>query len=103
MYEAQSATRDEGSRHDQTGRDRRLAPRRNAGKPPSVPPPDEARPRHDRGRSSDGYGAWAPDLPGCVAVGDTPDETEREMRAAITYHLEGMLEDGLAVLVAATS
>ena len=41
-----------------------------------------------------GYGAWAPDLPGCVALGDTVEETERSMREAIAFHLEGMREDG---------
>ena len=40
-----------------------------------------------------GYGAYAPDLPGCVAVGDTREEVEREMRAAIALHLQGMIED----------
>ena len=46
-------------------------------------------------RAADGgYGAWAPDLPGCVALGGTIDETEREMREAIAFHLEGMRADG---------
>lgn len=42
-----------------------------------------------------GYGAWAPDLPGCIALGDTVEETEREMREAIAFHLAGLREDGL--------
>jgi len=33
-----------------------------------------------------GFGAWAPDLPGCVALGDTIEETEREMHEAIEFH-----------------
>ena len=37
-----------------------------------------------------GYGAWAPDLPGCVALGETVEEAEREMREAVEFHLEGM-------------
>jgi predicted RNase H-like HicB family nuclease len=41
-----------------------------------------------------GYGAWAPDLPGCVALGDTIKECEQSMREAITLHLAGMREDG---------
>ena len=41
------------------------------------------------------YSAWSPDVPGCVATGDTLDEAEREMRAAIAFHLEGIAEDGL--------
>jgi predicted RNase H-like HicB family nuclease len=32
-------------------------------------------------------------LPACVAVGDTRVEVEREMRAAIALHLQGMIED----------
>jgi predicted RNase H-like HicB family nuclease len=36
------------------------------------------------------YGAYAPDLPGCVAVGDTIEETMREMAEAIEFHLEGL-------------
>jgi predicted RNase H-like HicB family nuclease len=40
-----------------------------------------------------GYGAYAPDLPGCIAVGDTREEVEHEMRAAIALHLHGMIED----------
>jgi predicted RNase H-like HicB family nuclease len=39
------------------------------------------------------YGAYAPDLPGSVAVGVTCEEVEREMRAAIALHLQGMIED----------
>ena len=40
------------------------------------------------------YSAWSPDLPGCVATGATIEETEREMRAAIALHIEGLAEDG---------
>lgn len=40
------------------------------------------------------YSAWSPDLPGCAATGDTLEEVEREMRAAIALHLEGLADDG---------
>jgi predicted RNase H-like HicB family nuclease len=40
------------------------------------------------------YSAWSPDVPGCVATGATLEEVEREMRAAIALHLEGLAEDG---------
>lgn len=40
------------------------------------------------------YSAWSPELPGCVATGDTLEEVEREMRGAIAFHLEGMAGDG---------
>lgn len=44
-----------------------------------------------------GYGAWCPDLPGCVALGDTPAETVTEMKEAIEFHLDGLREDGLPI------
>lgn len=40
------------------------------------------------------WGAWVPDLPGCVAVGDTREDAERLIREAIRLHLQGMREDG---------
>ena len=45
-------------------------------------------------KTENNYGAWAPDLPGCVALGDTVEEVERRMRSAIEMHLAGMREDG---------
>lgn len=46
-------------------------------------------------RAADGgWGAWSPDLPGCVSLGDTLDECIAEMREAIAFHLDGLLEDG---------
>ncbi len=48
-------------------------------------------------KSETGYGAYVPDLPGCVAVGATVSETERLIREAIEFHLEGLREDGLTV------
>jgi len=43
------------------------------------------------------FSAYVPDLPGCVAVGDTIEETLREMKGAIELHLQGMREDGLPI------
>ena len=43
------------------------------------------------------FSAWVPDLPGCVAVGDSLAEAKAEIREAIAFHLEGMREDGLPV------
>jgi predicted RNase H-like HicB family nuclease len=46
-------------------------------------------------RASDGgYGAWSPDLPGVVALGDAEAEALDEMRRAIQFHLDGLREDG---------
>ncbi len=41
------------------------------------------------------YSAYVPDLPGCVATGDTSEDAEREIREAIKFHLEGLEEDGI--------
>ena len=40
------------------------------------------------------WGAYVPDLPGCVAVGTTRAEVKRLIREAIEFHLEGMREAG---------
>jgi predicted RNase H-like HicB family nuclease len=40
------------------------------------------------------YSAYVPDLPGCVATGATVEETERSIREAIKFHLDGLREDG---------
>ncbi len=49
------------------------------------------------GAPNKGYGAWAPHLPGCIARGDTPDAADTQMREPITFHLEGLREDGLEI------
>lgn len=43
------------------------------------------------------YGAYVPDLPGCVAVGETREEVLRLIREAIEMHLESMRDDGDAI------
>jgi predicted RNase H-like HicB family nuclease len=43
------------------------------------------------------YSAYVPDLPGCVATGQTIEEAEQQIRAAIEFHLEGLREDGLPI------
>ena len=43
------------------------------------------------------YSAYSPDLPGCVAVGLTVEETEQNMREAIALHLEGLRAEGMDV------
>jgi predicted RNase H-like HicB family nuclease len=45
-------------------------------------------------KTDNNYGAWVPDLPGCVAVADTVEEVEQLMRDAIELHLAGIREDG---------
>ena len=48
-------------------------------------------------KTKSNYSAYVPDLPGCVATGQTVKETENEIREAIEFHIEGLREDGLAV------
>jgi predicted RNase H-like HicB family nuclease len=40
------------------------------------------------------YGAYVPDLPGCVAVAETEDEVKTLIREAIEFHLEGLRDAG---------
>jgi predicted RNase H-like HicB family nuclease len=40
------------------------------------------------------FSAYVPDLPGCVATGDTVQAVERSIREAIEFHLEGLRTDG---------
>jgi predicted RNase H-like HicB family nuclease len=44
-----------------------------------------------------GFGAYVPDLPGCVAVGGTEKEVLRLIRDAIRLHLEVLQEQGLPI------
>ncbi len=46
----------------------------------------------EKGESS--YGAYVPDLPGCVAVGATPEEASTLIREAIEFHLEVLRDAG---------
>lgn len=48
-------------------------------------------------KGKDGYGAYVPDLPGCVAVGDSKEEVLALIQEAIILHLEMLREDGLPI------
>jgi len=43
------------------------------------------------------YSAYVPDLPGCVATGETLEETEQSIREAIEFHVEGLRAENLPV------
>ena len=43
------------------------------------------------------YSAYVPDLPGCIATGQTVEEVKRLIREGIALHLEGLREDGLPI------
>ena len=48
-------------------------------------------------KAESNFSAYVPDLPGCVATGQTVEETETLIREAIAFHLDGIREDGLPV------
>ncbi len=43
------------------------------------------------------YAAYGPDLPGCIATGESLEETKEAIKHAIQFHIEGLLEDGLPI------
>ncbi|MBA7707248.1 hypothetical protein ES703_116117 [subsurface metagenome] len=43
------------------------------------------------------YSAYSPDLPGCVATGQTREELEHNMYEAIELHIQGLQEDNLPI------
>ncbi|MCH8185654.1 MAG: type II toxin-antitoxin system HicB family antitoxin [Chloroflexi bacterium] len=43
------------------------------------------------------YSAYSPDLPGCIATGDTREQAEQNMHEAVRMHVEGLLEDDLPI------
>jgi predicted RNase H-like HicB family nuclease len=46
----------------------------------------------EKGETS--YGAYVPDLPGCVAAGETEEEVRQLIQEAIEFHLEDLAEAG---------
>ena len=44
-------------------------------------------------KTNTGYSAYSPDIPGCVAIGNTLKETENNMREAIQFHFDGLREE----------
>ncbi len=43
------------------------------------------------------YSAYLPDVPGCVATGSNQDEVLKNLKKALSLHLEGLREDGLPI------
>ncbi len=46
-----------------------------------------------------GYSAYSPDVPGCIATGQSRTEVEQRMKEAIEFHLDGLREEGLPLPV----
>jgi predicted RNase H-like HicB family nuclease len=45
-------------------------------------------------KSQTGYSAYSPDVLGCIAAGNTIDKAIANMKAALTLHLQALIEDG---------
>ena len=45
-------------------------------------------------KAGSNYSAYAPDLPGVITTGRTPEATERDMREAIAFHLRELRAAG---------
>ena len=43
------------------------------------------------------WGAYVPDLPGVIAIGDSRQEVELVIRAAVEFHIEGLKAEGFPV------
>ncbi|MEO1246641.1 MAG: type II toxin-antitoxin system HicB family antitoxin [Pseudomonadota bacterium] len=48
-------------------------------------------------KGENGYGAYVPDLPGCVAAAETRDEITVLIQEAIDFHIEGLREFGTPI------
>ena len=43
------------------------------------------------------FGAYVPDLPGCIAVGESREEVLESIHEAIEMHLEGLRDGGQSI------
>ena len=48
-------------------------------------------------KAGENYSAYSPDIPGCIATGRTPDEVEKNIREAISFHIEELVKDGMPI------
>jgi predicted RNase H-like HicB family nuclease len=46
-------------------------------------------------KTDNNYSAYSPDIPGCIATGKTRKEVEKNMKEAILFHIDGLIEEGL--------
>lgn len=45
-------------------------------------------------KANGNFSSHSPDVDGCIATGSTVEETVKNMRSALEFHFEGMMEDG---------
>lgn len=48
-------------------------------------------------QAENNYSAYSPDIDGCIATGQTPEEARKNYLEALEMHLEGLKEDGLEI------
>jgi predicted RNase H-like HicB family nuclease len=48
-------------------------------------------------KAGENLSAYVPDLPGCIATGNSTPEVEQLIREAISFHLDGLREDGMEI------
>ena len=48
-------------------------------------------------KTSTGYSAFSPDIPGCGSTGETKEEVERNIQGAIAFHIEGLRQEGYEI------
>ena len=49
------------------------------------------------GEGEESWGAYVPDLPGCISTGETLEDVQRNIREAIQLHLDGLKAEGLPI------
>jgi len=54
-------------------------------------------------KTSTGYSAHSPDLPGCIATGESIEDVRRNIKEAIQFHIEGLRAEGLEIPKPATT
>ncbi|MBI3652293.1 MAG: type II toxin-antitoxin system HicB family antitoxin [Acidobacteria bacterium] len=53
---------------------------------------------YEQGKAGEeNWGAYVPDLPGCISTGETLEEAQHNIREAIHLHLEGLKAEGLPI------
>ena len=48
-------------------------------------------------KTSNGYSAYSPDVPGCGSTGSTREEAESNIREAIQFHIDGLKQEGFEI------
>ncbi len=48
-------------------------------------------------KTQTGYSAYSPDVLGCVSIGATLEEVDENMQEAISFHIDGLIEEGLEI------